>query len=120
MCGCVSVRLEIILSSHVLFAFVLCYRRFCGSARSSQHGCVRLRCCVCVCCGGLPTYRDVSPELGHVVVVAAEELGEPADGPLAAFVHRFISFKVLIVFVDGVVRQMHVELALWRETKGVN
>lgn len=56
--------------------------------------------CVCVCLGGLPTYRDVSPELGHVVVVGAEELGEPADGPLAAFVHCFVSLKVLIVFVD--------------------
>ncbi len=56
--------------------------------------------CVLVCLGGLPTYRDVSPELGHVVVVGAQELGEPADGPLAAFVHSFISFKVLIVFVD--------------------
>lgn len=94
-----SVRLEIIRSMHVLFAFVLCYR-FCGSTHSSQYGCMCLCFCVCVCCGGLPTYRDVSPELGHVVVVAAEELGEPADGPLAAFVHRFISFKVLIVFVD--------------------
>lgn len=49
---------------------------------------------------GLPTYRDVSPELGHIVVVAAEELGEPTDRPLAAFVHCFITFEVLIVFVD--------------------
>lgn len=63
--------------------------------------------------GELLTYRNVSPELGHIVVVAAQELFEPTDGPLAAFVHRFISFKVLIVFVDRVVRQMHVELALW-------
>lgn len=65
---------------------------------------------VCVCSA---TYRDVSPEFCHVVVVAAEELGKPADGPLAAFVHRLISFKVLIVLVDRVVRQMHVELALY-------
>lgn len=49
---------------------------------------------------GVPTYRDVPPELRHVVVVAAEELGEPADGPLAALVHRFIALKVLVVFVD--------------------
>lgn len=60
-----------------------------------------------------PTYRDIAPELFHVVVVAAEELGEPADGPLAALVHRFVALKVLIVFVDGVVGQVHVELALW-------
>lgn len=103
---------------------IACVVRICVMLSSLLWKCafvtICLRCCVCVCCGGLPTYRDVSPELGHVVVVAAEELGEPADGPLAAFVHRFISFKVLIVFVDGVVRQMHVELALWRETKGVN
>lgn len=65
-------------------------------------------------CGGVrPTYRDVAPELCHVVVVAAEELGEPADGPLAALVHRFVALKVLIVFVDRVVGQVHVELALW-------
>lgn len=56
--------------------------------------------CVLVCFCGLPTYRDVSPELGHIVVVAAEELGEPTDRPLAAFVHCFITFKVFIVFVD--------------------
>lgn len=65
---------------------------------------------MCVCSA---TYGDVSPEFCHVVVVAAEELGEPADGPLAAFVHRLVSFKVLIVLVDRVVRQMHVELALY-------
>lgn len=65
--------------------------------------------------GGLPTYRDVAPEFGHIIVIGAEELGEPADGPLAAFVHRLISLKVLVVFVDRVVGQMHVELALWRE-----
>lgn len=70
--------------------------------------------CTRVFCGGArPTYRDVSPELCHVVVVAAEELGEPADGPLAALVHRFVALKVLVVFVDRVVGQVHVELALW-------
>lgn len=69
--------------------------------------------CWCVFCGGVrPTYRDVAPELCHIVVVAAEELGEPADGPLAALVHRFVTLKVLIVFVDRVVGQVHVELAL--------
>lgn len=57
--------------------------------------------CLCVLWWlGLPTYRDVPPELCHVVIVAAEELGEPADGPLAALVHRFIALKVLVVFVD--------------------
>lgn len=74
--------------------------------------------CVCVCLSKQPTYRDVSPELGHVVVIGAEELGEPADGPLAAFVHCLVSLKVLIMFVDWVVGQMHVELALWRQ-KGI-
>lgn len=70
--------------------------------------------CTCVFCGGVrPTYRDVAPELCHVVVIAAEELGEPADGPLAALVHCFVTLKVLIVFVDRVVGQVHVELALW-------
>lgn len=63
--------------------------------------------------GARSTYRDVSPELCHVVVVAAEKLGEPADGPLAALVHRFVALKVLVVFVDRVVGQVHVELALW-------
>lgn len=62
--------------------------------------------------GARPTYRDVPPELCHVVVVAAEELGEPADGPLAALVHRFVALKVLVVFVDRVVGQVHVQLAL--------
>lgn len=70
-----------------------------------------VRACLC----GAPTYRNVSPELGHVVVVAAQELGEPADRALAAFVHRFIPLKVLIVLVDRVVGQMHVELALGRQ-----
>lgn len=65
---------------------------------------------MCVCRPA--TYRDIPPELGHVVVIGAEELSEPADGPLAAFVHRLISLEVLIVFVDGVVGQVHVELAL--------
>lgn len=46
------------------------------------------------------TYRNVSPEFGHVIVVAAQELSEPADGPLAAFIHCFVSLKVLIVLVD--------------------
>lgn len=55
-----------------------------------------VRACFC----GAPTYGNVSPELGHVVVVAAQELGEPADRPLAAFVHCFIPLKVLIVLVD--------------------
>lgn len=54
---------------------------------------------VTVCLGRLSTYRDVSPELGHIIVIGAEELGEPADGPLTAFVHCFVSLKVLIVFV---------------------
>lgn len=63
---------------------------------------------VIACVSGLPTYRDVSPELGHVVVIGAEELCEPADGPLTAFVHCLVSLKVFIVFVDGVVGQMHV------------
>lgn len=58
------------------------------------------------------THRYVSPEFGHVVVVGSEELGEPADGPFAAFVHRFVSLKVFIVFVDRVVGQVHVELVL--------
>lgn len=47
-----------------------------------------------------PTYRNVSPEFGHIVVVAAQELSEPADGPFAAFIHCFIPLKVLIVLVD--------------------
>lgn len=47
-----------------------------------------------------PAYRNVSPEFGHVIVVAAQELSEPADGPLAAFIHRFVPLKVLIVLVD--------------------
>ena len=68
--------------------------------------------CECVCLGRLPTYRDISPKFGYVIVVGAEELGEPADGSLAAFVHCLISLEVLIVFVDRVVGQMHVELAL--------
>lgn len=67
---------------------------------------------VYICFCKTPTYRNVSPEFGHIVVVAAQELGEPADGPLAAFVHCFVSLKVLIVLVDRVVCQVHVELAL--------
>lgn len=74
----------------------------------------RMQVYICFC--KAPTYRNVSPEFGHIVVVAAQELGEPADGPLAAFVHCFVSLKVLIVLVDRVVCQVHVELALkkWR------
>lgn len=73
-----------------------------------------------MCLGRLPTYRDISPKFGHVVVVGAEELCEPTDGSLAAFVHGLISFKVLIVFVDWVVGQMHVELALWRQALDIS
>lgn len=63
------------------------------------------------------THRDVSPELGHIVVVDAEKLCEPADGSLAPFVYSLIPLKVLIVFVDRVVCQMHVELALEKRSK---
>lgn len=53
-----------------------------------------------MCLRAAPTYRNVSPEFGHIVVVAAQELCEPADGPLASFIHSFIPLKVLIVLVD--------------------
>ena len=69
--------------------------------------------------GRLPTYRDISPKFGHIVVVGSEELGEPTDGPLAAFVNRLVSLKILVVFVDWIVSQMHVELALWRQEKAM-
>lgn len=68
--------------------------------RRRTSACIKSFFCVCVCLCGLPTYRDVPPELGHVVVVGAEELGEPTDGPLAAFVHRLVPLEVLVVFVD--------------------
>ena len=58
------------------------------------------------------SYRNIAPELGHVVVVGAEELGEPADGALAALVRGLVALKVLVVFVDRVIGQVHVELAL--------
>lgn len=67
---------------------------------------------VYVCLYRLHTYRDVTPELGHVVVVAAEELGEPADRPLAAFVNGLVPLEVFVVFVYRIVGQMHVELTL--------
>lgn len=68
-----------------------------GHIHHNENNCMSEVVCVL---GRLPTYRDISPELGYVVVVGAEELGEPADGPLAAFVHCLVSLEVLIVFVD--------------------
>lgn len=91
---------------HALFAFVVCFliiQHIPAFVEVHIHHDISAFDCFCVCVlflGGLPTYRDVSPELGHIVVVGAEELGEPADGPLAAFVHCLVSLKVLIVFVD--------------------
>lgn len=91
---------------YVLFAFVVRFVIiphvicFCRSTHPPQYVCMQLCICICNCLGRLPTYRNVSPELGHIVVVGAEELSEPADGPLAAFVHCLVSLKVLIVFVD--------------------
>lgn len=54
------------------------------------------------------TYGNVAPEFADVVVVDAEKFCEPANGPLAAFVHSLVALEILIVFVDWVIRQVHV------------
>lgn len=60
----------------------------------------------------LYTYRYIVPELGYIKIIGPEELGKPGDGSLASFVYGFISLKVLVVFVDRVICQVHVQLAL--------
>lgn len=64
---------------------------------------------------GRRTYRNIPPEFGHIVVVGTEKFCEPANGPLAAFVHCLVPLKVLIVFVYGVICQVHIQLILERQ-----
>lgn len=58
------------------------------------------------------THWNVAPEFGHVVIVDSKKLCEPTNRALAAFVHGFVSLKVLVVFIYRVVGQVHVELVL--------
>lgn len=63
------------------------------------------------------TYGNIPPEFSDIVVVYAQKFCEPADGSLAAFVHRLVTLKVLIVFVYRVIRQVHVQLTLEERLK---
>lgn len=70
--------------------------------------------CFAFVCLWVGTYGNIPPELGYIIVVGAEELCKPADGPLTAFVRRLVSLKILVVFVYRVIGQVHVQLTLLR------
>ena len=55
---------------------------------------------------------NVPPQQGHINVIVTQVLVEVADWTLAAWVHANIALVELIVFVDRVVGQVHVQVVL--------
>ncbi len=64
------------------------------------------------------THWNIAPEFGHVIIVDSKKLCEPTNRALAAFIHGFVSLKVLVVFIYRVVGQVHVELVLRKRNEG--